>query len=94
MSQPYSKKIAGYAVCCISALAVVTVSQMSQADAASMTFSVTGTNSASKNALASSVVFDDLLNPGKLTVTLTNMKMFQSLLMFLHQSFGTMLDLP
>ncbi|MEH2163660.1 MAG: XDD4 family exosortase-dependent surface protein [Nostoc sp.] len=74
MSQPYSKKIAGYAVCCISALAVVTVSQISQADAASMTFSVTGTNSASNNALASSVVFDDLLNPGKLTVTLTNMK--------------------
>ncbi len=74
MFQPHSKKIVGYAACCISALAVVTVSQMSQADAASMTFSVTGKNSASNNALASSVVFDDLLNPGKLTVTLTNMK--------------------
>ncbi|MEH2417465.1 XDD4 family exosortase-dependent surface protein [Nostoc sp.] len=74
MSQLYSKKIVGYAACCISALAVVAVSQMPKANAASMTFSVNGTNSASKNALASSVVFDDLLNPGKLTVTLTNTK--------------------
>lgn len=74
MSQAYSKNVVGYAAYCISALAVVTVLQIPKADAASMTFSVTGSNSASNNALASSVVFDDLLNPGKLTVTLTNTK--------------------
>ena len=68
MSQLYSQKIVGYVACCISALAVVTVSQMSKADAALMTFSATGTNAASGGtsaALAAKAVFDDSI-AGKL----------------------------
>ncbi|MEH2297335.1 XDD4 family exosortase-dependent surface protein [Nostoc sp.] len=74
MSQLYSKKIVGYAVCCISALTVLTVSQMPKADAASMTFSATGTNPISggtSTALAAKALFDDSI-AGKLTLTLTN----------------------
>ncbi|MBN3897059.1 MAG: PEP-CTERM sorting domain-containing protein [Nostoc sp. NOS(2021)] len=74
MSQLYSKKIVGYAACCISALAVVTVSQVSRADAALMTFSATGTNPISGGtsaALAAKAVFDDSI-AGQLTLTLTN----------------------
>ncbi|MHC5935564.1 XDD4 family exosortase-dependent surface protein [Nostoc sp.] len=74
MSQLYSKKIVGYAACCISALAVLTVSLMPKADAASMTFSATGTNPVSggnSTALAAKAVFDDSI-AGKLTLTLTN----------------------
>ena len=74
MSQLYSQKIVGYVACCISALAVVTVSQMSKADAALMTFSATGTNAASGGTsatLAAKAVFDDSI-AGKLTLTLTN----------------------
>ncbi|MEH2358593.1 XDD4 family exosortase-dependent surface protein [Nostoc sp.] len=74
MSQLYSKKIVGYAACCISALAVLTVLQMPKADAASMTFSATGTNPISGGnsaVLAAKAVFDDSI-AGKLTLTLTN----------------------
>ncbi|MBN3908010.1 MAG: PEP-CTERM sorting domain-containing protein [Nostoc sp. NMS1] len=74
MSQRYSKKIVGYAAYCISALAVVTVSQMSRADAASLSFSATGTNpisGGSSTALAAKAVFDNSI-AGKLTLTLTN----------------------
>jgi hypothetical protein len=73
--QPYSKKVVGCITCCISALAVVTAGQIPKANAASMTFSATGTNAVSggvSNALGASVLFNDTLNPGKLTVTLTN----------------------
>ncbi|MCC5603988.1 XDD4 family exosortase-dependent surface protein [Nostoc favosum] len=74
MSQLYSKKIVGYAAYCISTLAIVTVSQMPRADAASMTFSATGTNPVSGGTskdLAAKAVFDDSI-AGKLTLTLTN----------------------
>ncbi|MFN6536219.1 MAG: XDD4 family exosortase-dependent surface protein [Nostoc sp. EkiNYC01] len=74
MSQLYSKKIVGYAAYCISTLAVVTVSQIPRADAASMSFSATGTNpisGGSSNALSATAVFDDSV-AGKLTLTLTN----------------------
>jgi hypothetical protein len=71
---PDSKKIIRYITSTLSLLAVLTVGQMSKANAASMTFSVTGTNSVSKNALAASVVFDNSLNPGKLTISLSNNK--------------------
>ncbi|BBD69225.1 hypothetical protein NIES4072_34460 [Nostoc commune NIES-4072] len=73
MSQLYSKKIVGYATYCISTLAVV-MSQMPRADAASMTFSATGTNpisGGSSTALSAKAVFDDSI-AGKLTLTLTN----------------------
>ncbi|MDZ8223725.1 MULTISPECIES: XDD4 family exosortase-dependent surface protein [unclassified Nostoc] len=73
MSQLYSKKIVGYAAYCISTLAVV-ISQMPRADAASMTFSATGTNpisGGSSTALSAKAVFDDSI-AGKLTLTLTN----------------------
>ena len=59
----------------VSALALVAVGQISRADAASVLFSGTGSNSASggtSNALGASVLFDDLANPGKLTITLSN----------------------
>ncbi|MCL1467976.1 XDD4 family exosortase-dependent surface protein [Argonema galeatum] len=59
----------------VSALALVAAGQISRADAASIQFTGTGTNPASggaSNALGASVLFDDLLNPGKLTITLTN----------------------
>ncbi|MEH1819503.1 MAG: XDD4 family exosortase-dependent surface protein [Nostoc sp.] len=74
MSQRYSKKIVGYAAYCISALAVVTVSQMSRADAASLSFSATGTNpisGGSSNALSATAVFDNSV-AGQLKLTLTN----------------------
>ncbi|OKH41359.1 hypothetical protein FACHB389_05160 [Nostoc calcicola FACHB-389] len=74
MSQLYSKKIVGYAAYCISTLALVTVSQIPRADAASMSFSATGTNpisGGSSNALSATAVFDDSV-AGKLTLTLTN----------------------
>ncbi|WP_341527288.1 XDD4 family exosortase-dependent surface protein [Nostoc sp. UHCC 0302] len=74
MSQPYSKKIVGYVTCCVSALAMVTAGQISKANAASMTFSATGTNPISggnSTALAAKAVFDDSI-AGKLTLTLTN----------------------
>ncbi|MEH1776013.1 MAG: XDD4 family exosortase-dependent surface protein [Nostoc sp.] len=74
MSQLYSKKIVGYAAYCISALAVVTVLQMPRADAASLSFSATGTNPVSggnSTALAATAVFDNSIS-GKLTLTLTN----------------------
>ncbi|MBO3462803.1 MAG: PEP-CTERM sorting domain-containing protein [Aetokthonos hydrillicola CCALA 1050] len=48
---------------------------MSKANAASISFSATGTNNYDQkihNDLGASVVFDDSLNPGKLTVSLTN----------------------
>lgn len=74
MSQRYSSKVVGCITCGITSLAVVTAG-LSKADAASMTFSVTGANSTSQNALAATAVFDDsLINSGKLTVTLTNTK--------------------
>jgi hypothetical protein len=76
MSQAYSKQILGYLTYFISALAVVTAVQIPKANAATMTFLGTGTNSASggtSNALSASVVFDDsLISQGKLKVTLTN----------------------
>lgn len=59
----------------LSTLALVAGSQISRADAASVLFSGTGTNSASggsSNALGASVLFDDLIDPGKLTITLKN----------------------
>ncbi|MFN6488101.1 MULTISPECIES: XDD4 family exosortase-dependent surface protein [unclassified Nostoc] len=74
MSQRYPKKIVGYAAYCISALAVVTVSQMSRADAASLSFSATGTNPISggtSNALSATAVFDNSI-AGQLKLTLTN----------------------
>jgi hypothetical protein len=74
MSQRYSKKIVGYAAYCISALAVVTVSQMSRADAASRSFSAIGNNpisGGSSTALAAKAVFDNSI-AGQLTLTLTN----------------------
>ncbi|MEH2432806.1 MAG: XDD4 family exosortase-dependent surface protein [Nostoc sp.] len=73
MSQLYSKKIVGYGAYCISTLAVV-ISQMPRADAASMTFSATGTNSisgGSSTALSAKAVFDNSI-AGQLTLTLTN----------------------
>ncbi|OUL24123.1 hypothetical protein BV372_29200 [Nostoc sp. T09] len=76
MSQAYSKQILGYLTYFVSAIAVVTAGQIPKAYAATMTFSATGTNSASggaTNTLGASVVFDDsLINQGKLQVTLTN----------------------
>ncbi|MDF5734780.1 MAG: XDD4 family exosortase-dependent surface protein [Nostoc sp.] len=74
MSQLYSKKTVGYAAWWISALAVLTVSQIPKADAASITFSATGTNPLSGGnsiALGAKAVFDDSI-AGKLTLTLTN----------------------
>lgn len=61
----------------VSALALVAVGQISKADAASVLFSATGTNNApftspTGSALGATVLFDDLVNPGKLTVTVTN----------------------
>lgn len=41
--------------------------------AASLTFSGTGTNGNSGNPLSAEVTFDDMINPGNLTVTLTNL---------------------
>lgn len=73
MSQLYSKKIVGYAAYCISTLAVV-ISQMPRADAASMTFSATGTNpisGGSSTALSATAVFDNSI-AGQLKLTLTN----------------------
>ncbi|WP_016949001.1 XDD4 family exosortase-dependent surface protein [Anabaena sp. PCC 7108] len=67
-----SHKILSYVAIGVSSLTVVMVSQMPQAYAASMTFSATGTNSATNSSLNSSVIFDDSLNPGQLTITLTN----------------------
>ncbi|OUL30576.1 hypothetical protein BV378_03590 [Nostoc sp. RF31YmG] len=76
MSQAYSKQLLGYLTYFVSALAVVTAAQIPKANAATMTFSATGSNSASggaSNALGASVVFDDsLISQGKLQVTLTN----------------------
>ncbi|OUL34888.1 XDD4 family exosortase-dependent surface protein [Nostoc sp. 106C] len=76
MSQPYSKQLLGYLTYFVSALAVVTAGQIPKANAATMTFSATGTNSNSggtTNALGAKVVFDDsLISQGKLQVTLTN----------------------
>lgn len=74
MSHPYSRKIVGYITCCVSALAIVTAGQISKADAASMTFSATGTNPISggnSTALAAKAVFDDSI-ANQLTLTLTN----------------------
>ncbi|MEH2281498.1 MAG: XDD4 family exosortase-dependent surface protein [Nostoc sp.] len=73
MSQGYSKKVVGYAAYCISTLAVV-ISQMPRADAASLSFSATGTNPISGGtsaALGATAVFDNSI-AGKLTLTLTN----------------------
>ena len=76
MSQAYSKQILGYLTYFVSALALVAATQIPKANAATMTFSGTGTNSASggnSNALSASVVFDDsLIGQGKLKLTLTN----------------------
>jgi hypothetical protein len=74
VSHPYSRKIVGYITCCVSALAIVTAGQISKADAASMTFSATGTNPISggnSTALAAKAVFDDSI-ANQLTLTLTN----------------------
>ncbi|MBD2567661.1 XDD4 family exosortase-dependent surface protein [Anabaena lutea] len=68
-----SQKILGYIALGVSSLTVVMASQIPQAYAASMTFSATGTNSATSSSLESSVIFNDSLNPGKLTITLTNL---------------------
>lgn len=73
MSTTSSQKILGYIALGVSSLTVVMASQMPQAYAASMTFSATGTNSATSSSLSSSVIFNDSLNPGKLTITLTNL---------------------
>ncbi|MCC5656612.1 PEP-CTERM sorting domain-containing protein [Nostoc sp. XA010] len=73
MSQLYSKKIVGYAAYCISTLAVV-ISQMPRADAASMTFSATGTNpisGGSSTVLSAKAVFDNSI-AGQFQLTLTN----------------------
>lgn len=67
-----SKQVITGILCCTSSLALIMVSQMPKAYAASLTFSATGTNSATSSSLKSSVIFNDSLNPGKLTVTLTN----------------------
>lgn len=73
MSKTSSQKILSYIALGVSSLTVVMASQTSQAYAASMTFSATGTNSATNSSLNSSVIFNDSLNPGKLTITLTNL---------------------
>ncbi|MBD2625356.1 XDD4 family exosortase-dependent surface protein [Trichormus variabilis] len=73
MSITSSQKILSYIALGVSSLTVVMASQTSQAYAASMTFSATGTNSATNSSLNSSVIFNDSLNPGKLTITLTNL---------------------
>ena len=70
MLKHFSKLVIG-----LSTLSLVAMGQVSRADAASVTFSGTGTNSVSggaTNALGASVLFDNLINPGKLTITLTN----------------------
>ncbi|MFB2896287.1 XDD4 family exosortase-dependent surface protein [Aerosakkonemataceae cyanobacterium BLCC-F50] len=60
----------------LSALSLVAIGQISKADAASVTFTGTGTNTYESrgqyNGLAASAIFDDALNPGKLTITLSN----------------------
>ncbi|MBD2185981.1 XDD4 family exosortase-dependent surface protein, partial [Aerosakkonema funiforme] len=60
----------------VSTLVLIAAGQISRADAASLTFTGTGTNTYATrgafDALGASAVFDDALNPGKLTITLTN----------------------
>lgn len=76
MSQAKSKQILSYFTYFVSALALATVVQLPEANAATMTFSGATTNSSSggtSNALSASVVFDDaLISQGQLKVTLTN----------------------
>ncbi len=75
MSQNISKQAVKYLICGFSSLAIFLPGLIPKAYAGSITFSATGTNPASggtTNALGASVLFDDSLNPGKLTVVLTN----------------------
>jgi hypothetical protein len=75
MTQLNFPKIISYLTCGISVLSLAAVGQMPKANAASMTYSATGTNSDSggaTNALSASALFDDSLGGGKLKITLTN----------------------
>ncbi|MDP5018831.1 PEP-CTERM sorting domain-containing protein [Anabaena sp. UHCC 0187] len=72
MSTTSSQKILNSIAIGVSSLAVVMSTQMTQAQAASLTFNGSGTNSATNNTLGASVIFNDQLNPGKLTVNLKN----------------------
>lgn len=60
----------------LSALSLVAIGQISKADAASVTFTGAGTNTYATrgqyDGLGASAAFDDALNPGKLTITLSN----------------------
>jgi hypothetical protein len=73
--QNISKQAVRYLICGFSSLVIFLPGLIPKAHAGSIAFSATGTNPVSggtTNALGASVLFDDSLNPGKLTVVLTN----------------------
>ncbi len=76
MANLFSRKTSTCLLYSLSAVILVSAVQMSKAEANSVTFSATGTNTyaANNNPLSAFAVFDDSLGQNKLKLTLTNTK--------------------